>query len=73
MIWPYPHLPGKLFCAVPYGSRFLDNKGNAWEKKSGLKRRNAILLKAYGGQYQPKEAFFSATAKVLPLIAVEEN
>lgn len=67
MFWPYPSLPGVIFCSIPYGTRFLDNKGNAWEKKSGLKRRNAILLKTFGGQYQPNEGFFSATARVLPL------
>jgi hypothetical protein len=74
MAWIFNDIvPKMLFCRLPYGAHFLDGQGNAWQKTSGLRRRNALLKRVYtpsDAPQPPLEGFFSATA---PVVALEDT
>lgn len=58
-----------LFCTLVENELFGDGNFTTWQKKSGLRRASAIKID--GLSSQPKQKFFSATAKVFPIRPLE--
>lgn len=54
-----------FFCQLDDNELFGDGNFTTWQKKSGLRRQNAVKMD--GLPSAPPRRFFSATAKVYPI------